>query len=51
MYVFPVNNQAVLEEAFQKYLEVPEITAEISPAMIAEGRERWINDWTEAVLR
>ncbi len=51
MYVFPVNNQAVLEETFQKYLQVPEITADISPAMIADGRERWINNWTEAVLR
>lgn len=51
MYVFPVNSQAVLEETFQKYLEVPEVTAAITPAMIAEGRERWINDWTETVLR
>lgn len=51
MYVFPTNRNAVLAEAFQKYLDVPEITADVSPAMIAEGRERWINDWTEAVLR
>lgn len=51
MYVFPVNNNAVLEETFQKYLDIPEVTADISPAMIAENREKWINDWTEAVLR
>ena len=51
MYVFPVNGQAVLEETFQKYLEVPDITANVTPAMISEGRERWINDWTETVLR
>jgi thiamine transport system substrate-binding protein len=51
MYVFPVNRQAVLEETFQNYLETPEITADVTPAMIAEGRERWINDWTETVLR
>lgn len=51
MYVFPVNRNAVLDETFQKYLEVPEITADVTPAMIAEGRERWINDWTETVLR
>jgi thiamine transport system substrate-binding protein len=51
MYVFPVNRNAVLDETFQKFLEVPEITADVTPAMIAEGRERWINDWTEAVLR
>ncbi|RLD90205.1 MAG: thiamine ABC transporter substrate-binding protein, partial [Bacteroidetes bacterium] len=51
MYVFPVNDNAVLEETFQKYLEVPEVTADISPDLIAANREKWINDWTEAVLR
>ena len=51
MYVFPVNDNAVLEETFRKYLEIPEVTADISPDMIAENREKWINDWTEAVLR
>ena len=51
MYVFPVNENAVLEETFQKYLDVPETTADISPEMIAENREKWISDWTEAVLR
>ena len=51
MYVFPVNRLAVLEETFQNYLEIPEITANVSPEMIAEGRERWINAWTETVLR
>ncbi|HDD61728.1 MAG: thiamine ABC transporter substrate-binding protein [Chloroflexota bacterium] len=51
MYVFPVNDNAVLEETFRKYLEVPEVTADISPDMIAANREKWINDWTEAVLR
>ena len=51
MYVFPVNRNALLDETFQNYLEVPEITADVTPAMIAEGRERWINDWTQGVLR
>ncbi|MEJ2446707.1 MAG: thiamine ABC transporter substrate-binding protein [Anaerolineales bacterium] len=51
MYVFPVNRQAKLDETFQRYLDVPEVTADVTPAMIAEGRERWISDWTEAVLR
>jgi thiamine transport system substrate-binding protein len=51
MYVFPVNGNAVLDETFQKYLEIPEITADVTPAMIAEGRERWIRDWTETILR
>ncbi|MGB2963001.1 MAG: thiamine ABC transporter substrate-binding protein [Anaerolineales bacterium] len=51
MYVFPVNRNAELEETFQKFLEIPEITAEVSPEMISQNREKWINDWTEAVLR
>jgi thiamine transport system substrate-binding protein len=51
MYVFPVNRQAKLDDTFQKYLDVPDVTADVTPAMIAEGRERWIRDWTEAVLR
>ena len=51
MYVFPVNRNAVLDETFQKYLNVPEITADVSPGAIAENREKWINDWTETILR
>ncbi len=51
MYVFPVNSLATLDETFQKYLVVPEITADVTPEMIAEGRERWISDWTNTVLR
>jgi len=51
MYVFPVNPAVVLEETFQKYLVVPAITADISPEQIANNREKWINDWTDAVLR
>ncbi len=51
MYVFPVNRNAVLNETFQKYLEIPEITADVCPAEIAANREKWINAWTETVLR
>ena len=51
MYVFPVNQNAVLEDTFQKYLDIPEITADISPSEISENREKWINDWTETILR
>jgi len=51
MYVFPVNRNAVLDETFQKFMDVPEITADVSPAAIAENREKWINDWTETILR
>jgi thiamine transport system substrate-binding protein len=51
MYVFPVNRNAALEEIFQKYLQVPDITADVDPDLISKNREKWINDWTETVLR
>jgi thiamine transport system substrate-binding protein len=51
MYVFPVNKNAILDETFQMYLDVPEITADVSPQMIADNRELWIQEWTEAILR
>lgn len=51
MFVFPVNQNAQLAEAFERYLEIPEITAQVDPQAIAENREAWINAWTEAVLR
>lgn len=51
MFVFPVNPNAELAEAFQRYLVVPETTAQVDPQAIAENRESWINAWTEAVLR
>lgn len=51
MYVFPVNKNARLDETFQRYLEIPDQTAEVSPGAIAENREKWIQAWTETVLR
>jgi len=51
MFVFPVNPAAQLDEAFTKYLAVPEKPAYVSPADIAANREAWIQTWTETVLR
>lgn len=51
MYVFPVNPQAKLDEAFTKYLAVPENPAFVSPEAIAQNREAWIEAWTALVLR
>ncbi|MGH2522548.1 MAG: thiamine ABC transporter substrate-binding protein [Anaerolineales bacterium] len=51
MFVFPVNPNAKLDETFQRYLAHPEAPAFVSPADIAANREKWIEAWTEVVLR
>lgn len=51
MFVFPVNQNAKLDETFIKYLAIPEKPAYVSPDDIAANREKWIQAWTELVLR
>lgn len=51
MFVFPVNPQAELPEAFVKFAQIPSQPARLEPAVIAERREQWIAAWTETVLR
>jgi thiamine transport system substrate-binding protein len=51
MFVFPVNEQAELDQVFEDYLAVPENPAFVSYEDIAQHREKWINEWTELVLR
>jgi len=51
MFVFPVNPQAALADAFATNLVVPEETSQVSPEDIAAHRQEWIAAWTETVLR
>jgi thiamine transport system substrate-binding protein len=51
MYVFPVNPDAQLDPTFVKFLAIPDKPATLDPSDIAANREKWINDWTEVVLR
>ncbi|HEY61356.1 MAG TPA: thiamine ABC transporter substrate-binding protein [Anaerolineae bacterium] len=51
MYVFPVNPNVELNPVFKKYLALPNVTAIIDPSEIAKNRERWINEWTNTVLK
>lgn len=51
MFVFPVNPQAALPEAFVKFVQIPSQPARLDPAVIAANREQWIAAWTETVLR
>lgn len=51
MFVFPVNQQAVLPEPFQKHAQIVEQPAMLTPDVIADNREAWIQAWDETVLR
>ncbi len=51
MFVFPVNSNANLDEAFVEHLEIPQNTSNISHEEISDNRERWINEWSETILR
>jgi thiamine transport system substrate-binding protein len=51
MFVYPVNPQAVLPDAFVRYAQIPDQPAQLSPSLIASNREKWIQAWTDFVLR
>ncbi|MGE0601292.1 MAG: thiamine ABC transporter substrate binding subunit [Dehalococcoidia bacterium] len=51
MAVFPVNQDAKVPEAFTEFSTVDVPAADVSASDIAANRDKWINDWTQAVLR
>ena len=51
MFMFPVNPQAGLPDEFIKYVQLPEKPAALSPDLIEANREKWLEEWTEAVLQ
>src|SRR5688572_24576375 len=51
MFVYPVNPNAELPEEFIKYAQVPEQPASLPPDEIAANRDRWIQQWTDVVLK
>lgn len=51
MAVYPVNSDAGVPDAFARFSEVTVPVADVDPETIAENRQRWIDDWTQAVLR
>jgi len=51
MFVYPVNPNAALPEAFIKYAQAPEQTPALAPNVIAEKRDTWIQAWTDVVLK
>jgi thiamine transport system substrate-binding protein len=51
MFVYPVDPNAALPEAFVKYAQAPAQAASLSPEEIASNRDRWIQEWTDAVMK
>ena len=51
MFVYPVNSQAQLPEAFALYAQVAQDPASLDPAIIDANRDLWIQAWTEVMLK
>ena len=51
MFVYPASPDAPLPEVFTSFAEVPEQPAGLTAEQIEAGREGWIDQWTEIVLR
>ena len=50
MFVFPVNPEAVLPEAFVRYAVSPEAPARLDAVLIANKRDEWIAGWSRVML-
>ena len=51
MWVFPALKAAKLPEVFTKYTRIAQDPVTLDPESIDANREKWIEAWTEAVLR
>ena len=51
MFVFPARGDAHLPDVFRKFAEIPAHPATVAPKRIEQHRERWIDAWTDVVLR
>ena len=51
MFVFPVNQEAALPDAFTKYIQIPEKPAQLAPDQIDINRDIWIEAWRGMMLK
>lgn len=51
MFVYPVNPNAVLPDAFVKYAQSAEQPVRMPSELIALNRDQWIQVWTDVVLK
>ncbi|MCE3286933.1 MAG: solute-binding transport system protein [Gaiellaceae bacterium] len=51
MFVFPARLDTALPRAFEQFAVVPESPLELPPEKIEANRERWVDEWTDIVIR
>ncbi len=51
MFVFPARADAQLPPVFEEFAEIPDDPATLPPEEIGANRDRWIDEWTDTVLR
>lgn len=48
-FVFPANQEAELPPEFVEHTTIPDSSVRLSSDVIAENRDRWINEWIEVM--
>jgi len=51
MFVCPARSDAALPPEFERFAVVPDAPLELAPEEIEQNRERWVDEWTEIVVR
>jgi len=51
MWVFPADPSVPLPDVFKKYTRTAEKPVLLTPESIETGREKWLEAWTDTVLR
>jgi thiamine transport system substrate-binding protein len=51
MFVFPAREDAMLPPEFERFAVVPDNPLELPPEAIEANRERWVDEWTDIVVR
>ena len=51
MFVYPVREGVQLPEAFVEHAIVPENPLALAPDEVSANRDRWVDEWTDAVVR
>ena len=51
MFVYPARSDVALPDSFERHALVPAVPLSLDPAAIDAGREAWISEWTDIVLR